>query len=223
MLHFKSGHQTMRKPIIIGAIVGVSSVIGIFLIAFIDPPTRGQIGFELAKTLLQVLVIVVFGGAVSLLIEDFNRQRARADAQNELRKSLLNQLIRAHKDTKRARRLLRAKKSISSYDEQLEVINDIELNIESITEEIQTARFVFSNPDDVIANLQSMANYLRDLIKEYENVRPKLPEEALENISTLSQLYDFVRPYEEGKFSTEFSKKYGEALEIIQHDILKAG
>lgn len=213
----------MNKPILIGVIAGVVSIIGVFFIAFIDTTARDQIGLELAKTLLQVVVIVVFGGAVSLLTENYNLQRAKSNAQNELRKSLLNQLIRSHKDTKRARRLLRAKKSLVNYDEQLEVINDTELNIESIVEEIQAASFIFSNPDDLIGNLKSMTNYLRLLIEEYENVRPKLHEEAFDNISVLIQLNDFVRPYNEGTFSTNFSKKYREALELIQHDILKAG
>lgn len=203
--------------------MGVLSIIGVFFIAFIDTTARDQIGLELAKTLLQVVVIVVFGGAVSLLTENFNLQRAKSNAQNELRKSLLNQLIRSHKDTKRARRLLRAKKSLANYDEQLEVINDTELNIESIAEEIQAASFIFSNPNDLIGNLKSMTNYLRLLIEEYENVRPKLHEEAFDNISVLIQLNDFVRPYNEGTFNTNFSKKYREALELIQHDILKAG
>jgi hypothetical protein len=215
--------EPMKRPIIVGAVVGVASIVSIVLITLVDPAIRSQLGVELIKTLLQVVVIVIFGGTVSLLMEDFNRQRARADAHNDLRKSLLNRLIRAHKDTKRARRLLRAKQTLSNYDEQIEVISDLELDVESVAEEIQTSRPIFAHPDELAASLRSMTDYLRLLINEYENLRPKLREEALSNRFTLARLHDLVGPYKESGFSTEFTKSYRKAIDVIQRDILKAG
>jgi hypothetical protein len=83
------------------------------------PVDRGAFGLELAKSSLQLALVVVAGGLVSLVGTRFNYWRAdqekdrdekrrRDENLDEFRKNLLERLNRAYASTKRARRLLRA-------------------------------------------------------------------------------------------------------------------
>ncbi len=213
----------MRKWVVGSSIVGIVSILGVILIAILDPATRDKIGIELVKLLLQVLVMAILGGIVSLLTEDFNHRRRKAEALNDYRKTLLNRLVQAYSGVKRARRLLRAKPSVSNYDEQMGTISETQLDLEAIVEEIKSSTYAFSHAEIAISSIQRMADYLNRLVDEYEKKRSKIPDDSPSVIPFgMMHLADFIGPYSESIYKVELVLPYRSALATLRDDVLKA-
>jgi hypothetical protein len=131
-------------------------------------------------------------------------------------------LIRTFTDTKKSRRLLRAKAVISLqnddrddfevardvYDEQMQIINEIQLELETIKQEVQTAidtsSSAFTDPHKLRRNINSIESYLRKVVTEYEEKLkkfqgnpPSLP------LSGLEVLKDFIGLSPENRFATK--------------------
>lgn len=220
----------MKKLVVGTGIVAVFlrlagfSLVGVIVIAILDSNTRSQISLELTKLLLQFVIIVIIGGVVKMLIDESNRDREHAERLNEFRRALLEKLINAYMGAKRARRLLRARaESVEDYDQQLTIINEIQLELEAIKEQIETAPHAFTDVKNLGSCVESMADYLNQLIEEYENSLPKLREEPpTKTLSGLSELDDFTRHLRTSGFHSKFAQPYHSAVKAIQLDMLKS-
>jgi hypothetical protein len=94
----------MKK--IITTLLILSAIVIFLLWAVIRFYSPADVGTELFKTLLQLLVIGVFGSVVSFIFEEINFQRKQDEALREFRKTILIKLNEAYARTKKARRLL---------------------------------------------------------------------------------------------------------------------
>jgi ppGpp synthetase/RelA/SpoT-type nucleotidyltranferase len=170
---------------------------------------------------LQVVVIATLGGVVSLLAQEFNRDREKREALNDFRKTLLSHLVQIFREAKKARRLLRAKRdSLQFYDEQMAVINELQLDLETINEEIKTTKQAFPG-EEAQSRISTMATYLNKLVEEYEKNMPKLNRKSPSvSLDQLEYLNDFIGPFRESKFSKEFAHLYNEALKLMRDVIM---
>ena len=211
----------MKKLILGSGIVTAFSILVIGFISLSDANARSAISIELVKSLLQVVVIAILGGVVSLLTQEFNKDREKREMLNDFRMTLLSRLVQVFRETKRARRLLRAKKdSIQFYDEQMAIINELQLDLETINEEIETVKHAF--PGKSVGNqVDRMATYLNKLVEEYEKNMPKLNRKSPSgSLKELECLNDFIGPFRESKFSKDFVYLYREALKSMREVII---
>jgi len=204
-----------------------------------------KFGFDLAKLTAQMILIAFFGG---ILLQEYNRKRERKEARNEFRKSILKELHRAYTDTKKSRRILRAKCFIkdskktlplADYFEEMKNINDVQLRLEVLLIEIDIYREAFSETETVTdkngntieklklwVRLKEMEEYLDSLIKEYESVLSKHSNDNLVTIEKATALDGFMIKREETApnktpFQEGYSSKFKQFLETIKSENLK--
>ncbi len=221
----------MKNLLIGGSVIAILSIMGVVaLYSRASVTIRSEMEVELAKLLLQIIVIVFIGGIVKLLIDNASKERQKADVQrelermranalNEFQKRLHDQLVQIFSDTKKSRRLLRARRSAVDHDRQMELISDVQLDLETLAQEIKVAINIFSNEENLTSNIEAMAKYLNQLIDEYEHKFPKLSNKSL-SMSDLKWLNDFIGRYRKSEFRKQFVHTYRLALRSLQHDLL---
>lgn len=204
-----------------------------------------KFGFELAKLTAQMILIAFFGG---ILLQEYNRKRERKEARNEFRKSILKDLHRAYTDTKKSRRVLRAKCTLkdskktlplTDYFEEMKNINDVQLRLEVLLIEIEIYREAFSETETITdkngnplekltlwVRIKEMEEYLDSLIKEYESILSEHSNENFVIIEKATALEGFMIKKEETApnktpFQIGYSSKFKQFLETIKSENLK--
>ncbi len=196
--------------------------------------------------MLQILVVIVLGTMATLLTGEFNRQRAERDMDrdeerrkakklDELRKDMLQRLNQAYSDFKRAKRLLRAQAcsppyygtlnqeaqvNLDQYDQQLQVLNDVQLDLEHMAKDAEANRMVFWHSQQIADAIKMMEECLSRAITEYEGKRGNYGPNNTPKISDLPMLRDIVGPGLQGKIIPEFTISYKNAVGYIQQDVL---
>jgi len=111
----------------------------------------------------------------------------------------------------------------------MELLNETELKLETIRHEVEASPDIFTDFRELTSYLKGMEDYLRELIKLYEQKHAlfsgkgstvELDKLSLFPESTFS-LRDFVGEAEDSKFVKEFSDLYDKASEAITKSILK--
>src|SRR5213596_2092945 len=111
-----------RKKQTLTVIVTVLALSLLGIIAFLVKPAqiKEQLGEDVFKLTYQFLLLVVIGGALSLIYQEFQYQRdqdakaferdaATREAERGLQRQLLTEVVEAYNAAKKVRRLLRAK------------------------------------------------------------------------------------------------------------------
>ena len=170
---------SMKLVLTFGSII-IASVIAIVVILSVFKPTKDSIEFEIVKFLLQILTVLVLGQVVSLVIAQFNYNRQKTEARTEFQRDVLRRLVRNYTAIKKHRRLLRAKAfappysgefqketvvQLDAYDEQMQLINEVELEFENIWQEIESSPDLFSNSKSLAEYVERMKDYLRSCLK----------------------------------------------------------
>lgn len=156
-------------------------------------------------------------------------QRIVLENKNVIKKNIIKRLGQIYNDVKAARRTLRSKvlslpyndKNVSianiymkPYAQYMEVINDLQLDLESITEEVRSGIAevaLFNNPDAIYNGLKAMENYLRSVFREYEASKDKFNDRAYAAYIEFPQLADLLgsaREENPSGFRGEFLDQY---------------
>ncbi|MEP6741567.1 MAG: hypothetical protein ABJB61_03640 [bacterium] len=95
----------------------------------------------------------------------------------------LSRTATAYRNTKLARRLLRARAGavtggpghiqLEDYDRFMEMINDVQLQLEGLKGDVKSSAPAFSSSHVLFAQYEFMEKYLNRLVKEYERSRHK--------------------------------------------------
>ena len=225
----------MRKLLIFFSATLVVALVFLGVVVVYYKPAN--IGTELMKALLQIVVVVVFGQSASLAVAEFNRQRQRSEAVVEFRRAILRRLNESYSSAKRIRRLLRVKGRIASYpgsgspeavqakayDQYLEELVDVQLALEEIQNEIIASAVVFSSPKELEVNLRSMQVYLNAILHEYQfKANERSGDEFELPLAEFPKVLDFVGPFETSRFAEQFVTKYALAMMALQSDMLEA-
>lgn len=236
------------------------SVFGLIIYFLAFKPQKDHAEFEIFKSLLQIITVLILGQVVSLIIAQFNYERQKADTETalerqkteakiEFQKDVLRRLIRNYTAIKKHRRLLRAKAltppydgefkdetlvKFDAYDEQMQLINDVELEFENIWQELEFSTDLFSNSKSLATHIETMKDYLRNLLHLYEQKRGTFDE--VKKTLPLSDLKyaiketkppenfefrDFVGDTKGSIFKRQFITPYRDASKAIRGDILK--
>jgi hypothetical protein len=190
-----------------------------------------KLGYETIKLSIQLFLVVLVGG---IIIQKYNRSRARKDAVNEFKRATLKDLSRAYSEVKGVRRIIRAKCEpipgahtknsvpIKVYDEHIATINKTQLELEILGRELRIIKEVFNGTDKLRSYIENMEKYLGEIISEYETkVKNHIGAVSIP-LSELPRLRKFIAKIEneESDFA-KFANGYRDALIIIQDERLK--
>jgi hypothetical protein len=229
----------MKKMIWALILVLILDIFAIYHAMHNADPKRQQLALEMAKLSTQAL-LVVFGAGV--LVQEFNRRRERKAAQNAFRKAIYTRLVRAYTNTKKSRRILRARccqlktyatsnveqRGVrrSAYKAQLVSVNDTQLELEILLHEVRTFSSHFKDHEPLEKGIADMEKYLSAIISEYEKASDIDAVDGCLPLSELPELEDFLKPASEQTGPTEFRKHFGEpfraATTVLQLERLNA-
>jgi hypothetical protein len=171
-------------------------------------------------------------------------QRKEAKIKVDIRLDYFNRLGSIYRSIKNARRVLRSKNlttkyvpnpgllsetQVSSYLEQMEQVNKAQLELEGLKIEARSLpAFVYL--EGVVDKLKSMEEYLRQLLKEFEQYSPLLNSKQQIDFLTLERLNEFTGttnrsfpfrrdPNKSFRFKENFSTPYSEVIKIIGRNL----
>ena len=210
-----------------------------------------SIHIEVAKAVLQVGVIAVFGFVASvcgpLIVTEVNRRRELSDKEREHARLevearrdsvrlVLDRLTATYVTAKAARRLIRSRTTgiergkrvpptatlpVAFYDEQIKAINAAQLELEALWQVINL--FPFPEQRNVATSIRKMESYLNRLISEYEFNFPRDGSDRIA-MSALPKLANFIGPScEAGGLKGRFAKGYHDATDRLRKYILTGG
>jgi hypothetical protein len=188
---------------------------------------------DVFKLTYQFLLIGVIGGALSLFYQSVQHQREVREAENQhkrevreaergLQRQLLRDVIQAYNGAKKVRRLVRAKARDKSmnvraqpYDEQMQILLDIQLSFEAFKHQAQANPQLFPPSSGVQAGLDKIEKYLNKIVDEYETHLSSFtgrPAATLP-LAQLGALEEFIA---ERRANTDFDKRFKGAF----HDVV---
>jgi hypothetical protein len=196
-------------------------------------PAKPEQDVELYKIGLEFFLATLLGGGVSLLYKGYQRELQAAENHRAFLRRYLRALGRVYGETKKSRRLLRARglrtrsddpneRWIDSltYATHMERILDQQLGLERLVQ-LSTA---YDDPQLSAAagDAKRMEEYLRSLLSEYESGNhPTILEGGGLSLGTLPELCKFVGPYaESGRFREDFVHAFFRASEKISKAIV---
>jgi hypothetical protein len=216
------------------AIVGV---IG-FILAHKDLDAR--LGTEVFKLTYEFLLIVVIGGAISLLYSQFTKSQEKRDKEKALQAKFRVGFLQSYNAAKSVRRLLRATArtlsevkgtttevvKLAPYDRLMQKLVHVQLQFETLREEAAAEKKLFEGvPElkDLDANLGTIESYLNDIVGEYEHSYKLFHKGDLQPISDFEKLAEFIGPYKNAvEFKARCKKPANYILEGILQLMMKA-
>lgn len=218
-------------------------------------PELDDVGLELVKSLVQVATVLILGQVLTIIVKD--REHAREALERELSEArgrratltvlhtdVLTKLSNAFVRVKGSRRLLRAEaltlpweKKIAPathvrrdpYNEQMKAINAAELELESLWHQLTTTS---PTPEraTLVANVETMKNYLREILFNYEQVMPQfvakgadqLPIDEFRDDSEYGTLVDFIDAAKGTQFRERFVKPFRASSGAIREALLSS-
>jgi len=207
-------------------------------------------GAEAFGFMFQFWILIVLGSVLRGVHQQFvhtreTREKGKAlvrarDAEEK--RILLDTyaaLVSAYNNTKRVRRLLRARvlraasenasaesTSIlgSEYDAQMETLLDAQLEFESIERRMEGNPTLFDTAR-LDESLESIRGYLHDTLGEYEDQRAEFEGDTPKRrLSELPKLTAFLGEYGwDPEYSREFGTPFREALKSLRDEIQKRG
>ena len=225
----------------------IAVLVGLFLVSIagvlIPPtPTAGSIHMEIAKALLQLGVVAVAGTVVSVLVFEYQRERQNQDKtreldrkgleyREELLKAVLSRAMACYSQSKKARRLLRARALehhdgltivlANQYDQYMDLINDAQLELENLARDVQNSAPAFSSADTIVKHLRSMEKYLSKIIGEYEKNRGlSTMADGKLTLEEFPVLNEYLKTASESPFTPNVIFPYHEVQLAIRKDLL---
>ena len=215
------------------AIVGVTGFI------YAHSALEASLGTEVFKLTYQFLLIIVIGGAVSLLYSQFTKIREQARAKRAEEKALQGKFrvgfLQSYNAAKSVRRLLRATArtitdgkgptteliKLSPYDRQMQKLVQVQLQFETLKEEAESEKDLFSGVPELQhlhKTLETIESYLNCIVSEYEDSSELFHRGDPQPLCEFEKLEEFIRPFKEG---TEFDLKFKQPAKRIVDGIVK--
>jgi hypothetical protein len=220
-------------------LITIATVVAIIVVAvFIGwpKPIKDRLDGEVFKLTYEFFLIVVLGGALSLLykrLEDERKKdaakdewrRTQRDSERNLQRELRTEVVRAYHNAKKIRRLLRAKAreylpdTVTTilhpdpYNQQMELLIDTQLEFEFFVDRVRSNPGLFSGAANLLTNLEKVERYLNQLVGEYEDSRSIFSlHQGRPTLSCFQYLEEFIGPY---KLAAAFKSDLKEPLKDV--------
>lgn len=210
-------------------------LIGVLLFLIFGIQIKKHVEEKVFESTYQFFLITIVGGGVSLVYEAYRREHEARERQKEIQRNLRSNLISGFNSAKQIRRLLRARavridldtgKEIvlgEEYSRELDKLIDAQLSFELAVHVVRSEPGLFeasSSSDtapDLAAKLESVEDYLNEIITEYENYYKTFTgKPAVKDFSELPKLREFIGSSSEAKELKErVITPFYQALEMI--------
>jgi hypothetical protein len=236
----------MRNILIAISLTIALAIVGVIAFILAHSALEVWLGPEVFKLTYQFLLIIVIGGAISLLYSQFTKrqeaankireqERAKRDEEKTLQGKFRVGFLQAYNAAKNVRRLLRATArtiadvngttteviKLSPYDRQMQKLVQVQLQFETLREEAESEKALFSGVPELQAldeTLGTIESYLNDIVGEYEDSYRLFHGGDLQPVSQFPKLAEFIGPYET---ATDFKTKFKQPAKQILKGILK--
>jgi len=197
-----------------------------------------DLNLEYIKSLLQMMVVVVFGTALRFVADAYQRKKSKEDERQKFKQDMLAELVKAYSEVKQLRRVLRARGRqrngsgeclylFKHYDKTMERISRQRLLIEGIAEQIKASRKVFTDKAKLGNNIDVMEKYLKMIDTEWQDKLPTLRSSEMLLGQDFPRLSEFmvaaVDKLDERPSHMQFVKPYHDALELLRAEIDRGG
>jgi len=195
---------------------------------------------EVFKSGLQLLVVVVLGGAASFLVSQLTRAQQDRAALHESRHAMLIDFEKAYADAKTVRRLMRGEPALATYSvvadkrkavcrqtigadsraalrgRLIDMLIDAQLALERLEEQLTTDRPIFDEQQHMAGHLRTMQKYLNKVADDclWVCVQGTESDAPISTVQT-PLLCDFIGPYDTSRFRHEFSEPHRHAVKLI--------
>lgn len=193
------------------------------------------LGLEAFKLTYPFLLLVVLGGAISLVYKEFSsernavraiQERLRNEAQRRRERwmALSRDLIETYSNSKRIRRLLRARAlkkrgggspegvaaemmlDVAVYDKLIQELNDVQLSFETQARLAEADTSLETVAPGTRKHLRSIEKYLNRIIQENEDNLPTFTADSV-SLKSLPALKKYVGSYRDlHEFKAEFKE-----------------
>jgi len=214
-------------------------LIGVLLFLIFGSSIKKHVEEKVFDSTYQFFLITIVGGGVSLVYEAYRQERESRERQKEIQRNLRSTLISSYNSAKQIRRLLRAKAVCinldtkneiilgKEYSKQLDKLIEAQLFFELAVHVIKSEPELFeasSSSDtalDLAAKLESVEDYLNEIITEYEkSYKTFTGNPAIKDFLELPKLREFIGPFSEAKELKErVINPFYKALKIISEVI----
>ena len=193
--------------------------------AFFEPKNKDTLIVESAKALMQLTAVAILGGWIKFLYDKATEQRRQAEKANEIRKTILDELIAARSLVEESRRKYRVEPpGPKEYKKAIMSILEARLKLSLVWHEVQSLEYLFSTPHSITKQIKAMKDYLDKLIGEYEEKVKK--SEILFDSGRgdgTSVFERFLGEDEDSEYIVDFlDKAYRPAVREIRKDLLRA-
>jgi hypothetical protein len=234
--------KTIRFVISLTIVLAIVGVLGFILAHSV---LEAWLGIEVFKLTYEFLLIIVIGGAISLLYSHFTKvreqEREKRDEEKTLQRKFRVGFLQAYNGAKSVRRLLRATArtladakgtttegiKLAPYDRLMQKLVQVQLQFETLREEAETEKNLFAGVpllQNLDQTLELIESYLNDIVGEYEDSYKLFHKGDLQPISEFPKLAEFIGPYDSAiNFKARFKKPAKDILEGILQLLMKAG
>ena len=213
--------------VIVVVLVAFGALAGVYF-ALPGGTARQDILKEVGKAALQIIGVGVVGAGVKMLYDRTAEEMKRRNEVNEFRKDVLEKLVAPRLEVEQARRMFRldgGAAPFEKYNEMLRTIVKQRVELGDTWHSVRTAQDVFSKPGPILAAIQTMKDYLDDLIDEKpawmfrDGSMPEIgAEDAFARLSTLPKFKDFYEATEDSEFVKSFINSFEDASNAIRRD-----
>ena len=239
--------------IMIATVIGLCAVIGV--VSDSQPELsdlEGEVAVEGAKSLMQLIVVIFIGGAITALFkayqhsrEERTKEEQRLVEEDKLRSQVridyLARVGEAYRDAKGTRRALRAggittkfnnppstltSEQIDTYAQQMTILNKAQLDLEALRIEAESLPALLGL-EELPNLLKDMEGYLREVVREFEKVSAGLiSSNSSVDFAELDRLAEFSGPSTaDAGIRKQFSSHHRQVIQLITSsttDVLSA-
>jgi len=207
---------------------------------------KERLGDDVFKLTYQFLLLVVIGGALSVVYQEFQRHRddeakqreqdaARREAERVLQRQFLADLVEVYQAAMKVRRLLQAKARehipattvmlvhANPYEEQMLALLDVHLDFQSLESRAETISLSRPITAKLAANPRSIDKYFNEIVSEYaDHFSAFTGQPPTRQLNELGHVADFIAKYNpESTFAIAFRKPFRAAVATLQGVIIQ--
>ena len=221
-------HRTDLMKLLIGPmVVGLALALGLVMFGaiMVQRPPHDQIWIEIAKAGLQLGIVSIIGGGITLILKRFERRQEERRTLNEYRLKVLHDVTTSYNQIKAVRRTLRAfgfktPRSLLTLDQviefrgQMKSLDEAQLALERLKREVRVRSDSFCKAQQIQCALVTAEEYIQDVLKDWETKGVDIIVGAAPNVpASMGKLQTFLDKAEKEK---GFTQGVADPMELIE-------
>jgi len=168
---------------VIALVLGLAGIV----VGSINTTRRDELWLEVAKAGVQLVAVVLIGGAVSAAWKYSEQARDARQEQRERQLAVFSQIVASYNEVKAIRRILRSlglrdqtgsldDRQVSGFSEQMLSLNMVQLAFEALGRELGETDLFDGDTAFIVAQLGTIAKFLGDVVTIWENTMTSICE-----------------------------------------------